>query len=113
MILHLIDVVPGNGRPSPSQAYRVIREELRQHSANLAGKPELVVANKMDLTGSLTALDRLRDELDMDVVGISAVVGEGLDRLLEQLWTLCRRAQIDGGDDTSVAGKTIKRAPQS
>jgi len=115
VILHLIDVVPGNGRPSPSQAYRVIREELQQYSASLAGKPELVVANKMDLTGSLTALDRLRGELDMDVdvVGISAVVGEGLDRLLEQLWTLCRRAQVDGGDDTSVAGKTTKRAPQS
>ena len=113
VILHIIDVMPGNGEPSPVEAYRTIRQELREYSANLAAKPELVVANKMDLTGSLAAVDRLRGELDTDVVGISAVVGEGLDRLLEQLWTLCRRTPTDGVDDTLVVGKTVRRAPQS
>jgi len=113
VILHIVDVMPGDGQPSPAEAYRTIRQELQQYSANLAAKPELVVANKMDLTGSLAAVDQLRGELDMDVVGISAVVGEGLDRLLEQLWTLCRRTQTDGVDDTLVVGKTNKRAPQS
>ena len=113
VILHIVDVMPGNGHPSPAEAYRTIREELQQYSAKLAAKPELVVANKMDLTGSLAAVDQLRGELGMEVVGISAVVGEGLDRLLEQLWTLCRQTPAGGVEETFPVGKTIRRAPES
>ena len=93
--------------------WEVFSEELRQYSAKLAAKPELVVANKMDLTGSLAALDELRGELGVDMVGISAVAGEGLDRLLEQLWTLCRQTPAGGVEETFPVGKTIRRAPES
>jgi GTP-binding protein len=95
LIMHVVDVLPGDGRPSPTEAYRVIREELEQYSPNLAAKPELIVANKMDLTGSLGAVDELRESLDRSVMPVSAVVGEGLDRLLETLWELIVQARAD------------------
>ena len=84
IIVHMLDVCPANG--DPAEAYRAIRSELQQYSEALADKPEIVVANKMDLTDSREHLDRLRDELGRDVLAVSAVTGEGLERLTERIW---------------------------
>ncbi len=93
LVLHLVDVMPGDGRATPDQAYHTIRQELDQYSPSLAAKPELIVANKMDLTGSVAALDRLRESLEVPIMPISAVVGEGLGPLLETLWQLITQAR--------------------
>jgi len=84
VLVHLLDVLPLKG--DPAENYRAIRRELEEYSKQLAAKPEVVVANKMDLTGSQQALDRLRKELDTDVLCISAVAGTGIERLLQRLW---------------------------
>src|SRR5690606_13386779 len=46
VILHLVDLFPMEGSPSPVEAYHTIRRELERYSPALAEKPELVVANK-------------------------------------------------------------------
>ena len=84
ILVHILDVQPTDGEPADS--YRAIREELRQYSASLADKPEIVVANKMDLTGAEDTVERLRDELGCEVVAISAVTGRGLEQLTERIW---------------------------
>jgi 50S ribosomal subunit-associated GTPase HflX len=67
----------------------------------LADKPELIVANKMDLTDSDQALIKLRQELDAEVIGISAVAGTGLKQLMEKLWDmLADLPHEDTGDCT-------------
>jgi GTPase len=88
VLLHLIDVMPMDGSPSPHDAYRLIRAELERYSSRLADKPELVVANKMDLSDSQAAIDHLRAELGCEVLGISAVAGTGLQPTLERLWQM-------------------------
>ncbi len=93
IILHVVDVQPPEGQPTPGEAYRSIRHELEQYSAALAGKPELLVANKMDLSDSQGPLDTLRETLDENVLGISAVTGTGLPAMLEQLWTRLETAK--------------------
>jgi GTP-binding protein len=90
VLLHLVDVCPMDGAPSPGQAYRIIRQELGKYSPNLAAKRELIVANKMDLTDASEHLAELRDALGTDVVSISAVTGRGLEPMVERLWqVLC------------------------
>jgi len=84
LIVHLVDICPPEG--DGVENYRAIRRELEQYSPALAGKDEIVVANKMDLTGSAENLGRLRDELGADVVPVSAVTGRGLERLTERIW---------------------------
>ena len=84
LIVHLVDICPPEG--DGVENYRAIRHELEQYSPALAGKDEIVVANKMDLTGSAENLDRLRDELGADVVPVSAVTGRGLEQLTERIW---------------------------
>jgi len=86
ILVHIVDICPPDGEAAAS--YREIRNELRLHSPQLADKPEIVVANKMDLTGSDEALERFRAELDAQVVAISAVTGRGLEQLTERIWQL-------------------------
>jgi GTP-binding protein len=93
VIVHLIDVHPLPGQPSPAEAYRVIRGELQKYSQALASKPEIVVANKIDLADTLEAVDELRSEIGQEVMAISGVAGTGLEPLGERLWTMIEDAR--------------------
>jgi len=54
----------------------------------LADKPEIVVANKTDLTDAGEKVRELQDALDCEVIPISAVTGAGLETLQKKLWSL-------------------------
>ncbi len=86
LIVHVIDLEPPEGQPSPAEAYAIIRGELGAYSDALANKPEIIVGNKMDLTAAQDCLHMLRDALNDDVLGISAVSGHGLERLHRRVW---------------------------
>lgn len=88
VILHLVDLFPPEGEPEPAEAYRIIRNELQKYSQILAGKPEVVVANKLDLSQSddPPELIAFRDALDVEVMAVSAVSGKGLDAVNNRLW---------------------------
>jgi len=94
IVLHILDVCPMD-ESDPAAAYHAIRGELCEYSKALADKPEIVVANKMDLTGADEHIDELRRELGVDVFGISAVTGQGLEPLCERIWDVLaiQRAQ--------------------
>ncbi len=98
IIVHLLDICPPD-QSDPAENYRTIRQELAAYSPKLAAKPELIVASKMDLTGSDQLLAKLRDDLKTEVIGISAVVGTNLRELTEALWaTLAKLPDEDQGD---------------
>lgn len=84
LLVHMIDIAPLDG--DPVEDYHAIRRELEEYSATLADKSEIVVANKMDLTGAEANLRRLRKELGVPVLGISGVSGRGLDTLKDHIW---------------------------
>ncbi|MHA1571381.1 MAG: GTPase ObgE [Alphaproteobacteria bacterium] len=81
LLCHLVDVAPLAG-PEPAQAYRTVRRELELYSQTLAGKPEIVVANKLDLSNAEENLAEFQQALDAEVAAISAVTGRGLPALL-------------------------------
>ncbi len=88
VLVHLIDMVPLDGG-TPAQAYQTIRAELAAYSPKLANKPEILVANKMDLTGAPEQLAELRLALPgHTILAISAATGTGLRPLLESIWQL-------------------------
>jgi len=93
VILHLIDLCPPNGSPSPAQAYAIIRRELEAYSPSLAAREEIIVGNKLDLTEAPAALEELRTALDRPVLGVSGVSGVGLRELAETLWTTVQRVR--------------------
>ncbi len=85
VLVHLLDISGSDGG-DPAENYRRIRSELEQYSPALATKPELIVANKMDLTESREHLQKLREELGPDLLAISAVTGEGTAELAQKIW---------------------------
>lgn len=98
VILHLVDVASDLSPVAPEAAYATIRNELSKYSAELASKPELVVANKIDLTGGEEAARRLADMIGVAVTPVSAVSGAGLAAMAEKLWTLIADAKRAASD---------------
>jgi len=87
VIVHLLDLFPMDGS-DPAENYRKIRLELESFSPLLASKREIIAANKMDLAVDEEALGHLRRELaGKEIFPISGVSRQGIDPLLEKLWT--------------------------
>ena len=70
--------------------YELLRREAGLYSAELAGKPHVVVLTKGDLLPSGTSLPSLETDDDALVLAISAVTGAGVPELLEALWRTLR-----------------------
>ena len=89
MLVHVVDISGCEGR-DPMEDYLSIRSELRQYSERLAELPQLVAANKMDLTGAKDNLELFREELAEDgsnvqVFPVSAATASGFDALLDAI----------------------------
>jgi GTP-binding protein len=86
LILHVVDAAPLEGAPTAVQAYRIVRREMAAYSPALAARPEIVVANKMDLTDAASGLKRLRRAVKGEALGVSAVTGAGLEDLKRRIF---------------------------
>ncbi len=99
VIVHMLDLCPPDGAPSPAEAYHMIREELEKYSPALGRRREIIVGSKLDLTNADESLDSLRGELDQPILGISGVVGTGLRELVEKMWTAVQQARESEVDE--------------
>ncbi len=88
VLLHLVDLCPGDGG-DPVEAWRTVRRELEAYGRGLAGRTEVLAATKADVwgrePGAPEALRRLAEVADRVVHPVSAATGEGLGPLLEAL----------------------------
>jgi len=105
VLLHLVDLFPVEGQPSPAEAYRIVRGELEKYSEALAAKPELIVANKLDLSPDEEPpeLADLRKKLGTEVLSISAVSGTGLEVVVNRLWGMLEKER--GAGDGSAGSR--------
>jgi GTP-binding protein len=85
LIVHLVDLAPPPGSPSPVEAWTIVRKELESYSRELADKPEILAPNKVDIPEAREALPPLAEESGTPAFPISAVTGEGLDDLLKEI----------------------------
>ena len=91
LLLFLIDLSP-EAHPDPAQAYSLLKDELRKFSAELADYPQVIVGNKIDLTGAGEQLELLKKAVNssedeaIKVFAISAATGEGIDDLVRYLF---------------------------
>ncbi len=85
LILHVVDVSGSEGR-NPVEDFNKINEELKKYSEKLAGKKQIVVANKMDSLNDqelLTELEKVCSEKNLKLFKISAATNQGLTELIE------------------------------
>jgi GTP-binding protein len=81
IIVHVVEPLPVDGS-DPVANYRAIREELSLYDTSLGERPEIVVMSKGELPGAAEIRERFAREIGREVIGVSAVTGQGLDGLL-------------------------------
>jgi len=85
LLVHLVDV-SSLDPDDPMQACNAINTELALYDAELSRKPQILVLNKLDLPDAETAARRFRDAVgDTEVQLISALTGEGVERLTSRI----------------------------
>ncbi len=83
VVVHLVDVSDGSGRPDPVDDFKVITAELESFDPALAEKPTILVAAKIDVANpdKLKKLKAMAKRRKLTLYAISAVTGEGIDEL--------------------------------
>ena len=104
LLLHVIDIASLEGR-DPIDDFNKINEELKNYSEKLARKKQIIVANKIDSMqdeSNLKKLEMIAKEKNLEIFKVSAVTGEGLNELFNEvskiLKTLPKEDIIDSED---------------
>ena len=89
VIVHVIDMSATDGR-DPYEDYKVINAELGEYNMRLLERPQVVVANKMDIPIASENLVEFKKRLaedgeDVDIVEISAFTRNNIDNLLYKI----------------------------
>ena len=103
LIIHVVDAAGTEGR-DPVEDIRKINAELHAYNPEIAGRPQIIAANKIDAIyreeGQESPVERLKREFEPEgipVFPISGVTGEGIQELL---YEVSRR--LDELDDEPV-----------
>lgn len=83
VLVHVVDMAGSEGR-DPYEDWLQINEELRLYRKELADRPQIVAANKMDLPEAKENLERFKAAIDgkVSVFPVSSATREGLRELL-------------------------------
>ena len=84
LILHIVDAAAVDGR-NPVEDFEKINVELKRYSEKLSKRPQILVANKIDLpqaAENLPALEKLAAQEGIKFFAISAAAHENLDALI-------------------------------
>ncbi|MCF2646697.1 GTPase ObgE [Niallia sp. Sow4_A1] len=83
VIVHVIDMAATEGR-DPYEDYVTINNELQEYNLRLLERPQIIVANKMDMPDAEENLQAFREKLqdDYPIFPISAITRSGLRELL-------------------------------
>ena len=89
VIVHVIDMSATDGR-DPYEDYKVINAELGEYNMRLLERPQIVVANKMDIPVASENLVEFKKRLaedgeDVDIIEISAYTRNNIDNLLYKI----------------------------
>ena len=85
LILHVVDIGGGYEGRDPVEDYHIINNELAAYAEELARRPQIVVANKCDISGMSERIERLkRAALDdgHQFFAVSALTGAGMNSLM-------------------------------
>jgi len=119
LLAHLVDTSSASER-DPVRDFEIILAELAGFSPELAAKPMLVVATKLDLTPDRRRLEKLRRfcrRRHLEFHAISAVTGEGIPELVcamaDALERLPVPARPAGGRQAGLGPSAAGRAEKS
>lgn len=87
VIAHVIDMAATEGR-DPYEDYLLINKELEEFNPKLLKKPQIIIANKMDVDTFSDNLDKFIEKLnnkDIKIFKVSAATNKGLSEVIDAL----------------------------
>lgn len=85
VIAHVIDMSASEAR-DPYEDYVLINKELEAFNEKLIKKPQIIVANKMDLPNAKEELERFKKKAgDVEIYEVSAATNQGLQQVIDRL----------------------------
>ena len=84
VIAHVIDM-SGSEMRDPYEDYLLINKELKEFNEKLMEKPQIIIANKMDIPGAKENLEEFKKKVDVEIYEISAATNQGLDKVVNRL----------------------------
>jgi GTPase len=101
VLLHIVEGTFTTGPDrSPLRDFDVINSELARYAPELAGRPQVVVLNKIDATASdeIDVHRRAFADRGVELITMSAATGAGISVVLERLWSQLHSLHTDRGD---------------
>ena len=96
VLLHILDASPLAGPDrDPVTDFDVLNRELERYAPDLAKRPQVVALNKSDVTEVRDRADELSRafaERGVRLFTLSAVTGDGVREVLEELWRVSHPA---------------------
>ena len=85
VLAHVIDMGATEGR-DPLRDFQIINQELQSFDPKMLEKPQIIIANKMDMESSFKNLEMFKKEVkDIPIFEVSAFQGEGLKEVIQAL----------------------------
>lgn len=84
VIAHVIDMSGFEGR-DPYNDYITINKELEAFNPKILEKPQIIIANKMDLESSKDNLEEFKKKVNCEIFEVSALTNKGLEDVLTKL----------------------------
>ncbi len=101
ILLHFVDVSGCEGR-DPIEDVHIINEELVKYSEKLAEKPQVIVANKMDIPSFDDNFEKFKAQMEDEgytVFAISAATHRGIDDVINYTSRMLAELPRDEEDD--------------
>jgi len=113
VIVHVIDMSAVEGR-DPFEDYVTINEELKEYNLRLTERPQIIVANKMDMPDSEENLAEFKKKLtdDVKIFPISALTRQGLRDLLFEIANLLETTPefpLEYGESDDTTNRVLYR----
>lgn len=84
VIAHVIDMSGFEGR-DPYEDYVKINKELENFNKKLLNKPQIIIANKMDMESAKENLVNFKEKVDAEIFEVSAMTNTGLVAVVDRL----------------------------
>ncbi len=101
ILLHFVDVSGSEGR-DPVEDVHIINDELKNYSEKLAEKPQVIIANKMDIPSFEENYAKFKEQMEDEgftVMAISAVAHKGVSDVINMAARMLSELPVEEDDD--------------
>ena len=106
VIAHVVDISGIEGR-DPYEDYLTINKELENFNKSIMYKPQIIIANKMDMPSSKKNLEEFSKKVNVPIYPISAIDGKGLDKVIDVLATYLDKIKKQPLTDVKEASHVV------